>query len=77
MIYPGDNQIYNFPTGEWSVYDVSVSKPVISLDKKDKTSFKTDTLDVAITVTNADSEQYKVDNGEWVAFSNSRQGYCN
>ena len=70
MIYPGDNQIYNFPTGEWSVYDVSVSKPVISLDKKDKTSFKTDTLDVAITVTNADSAQYKVDNGEWVAFSN-------
>lgn len=38
--------------------------------KKDKTSFKTDTLDVAITVTNADSEQYKVNNGEWVAFSN-------
>lgn len=70
MIYPGDNQIYNFPTGKWSVYDVSVSKPVISLDKKDKTSFKTDTLDVAITVTNADSEQYKVNNGEWVAFSN-------
>ena len=71
MIYPGDNQIYNFSTGKWSVYDVSASKPVISVDKKDKTSFKTDTLDVAITVTNADSAQYKVDNGEWVAFSSS------
>lgn len=42
MTYPGDNQIYNFSTGEWSVYDVSASKPVISVDKKDKTSFKTD-----------------------------------
>ena len=71
MIYPGDNQIYNFSTGKWSVYDVSASKPGISVDKKDKTSFKTETLDVAITVTNADSAQYKVDNGEWVAFSNS------
>lgn len=71
MTYPGDNQIYNFSTGEWSVYDVSASKPGISVDKKDKTSFKTDTLDVAITVTNADSAQYKIDNGEWVAFSNS------
>lgn len=71
MIYPGDNRIYNFSTGKWSVYDVSASKPVISVDKKDKTSFKTDTLDVAITVTNADSAQYKVDNGEWVAFSDS------
>ncbi|MCI2113192.1 MAG: starch-binding protein [Ruminococcus sp.] len=71
MIYPGDNQIYNFSTGKWSVYDVSASKPIISVDKKDKTSFKTDTLDVAITVTNADSAQYKVDNGEWVAFSDS------
>lgn len=71
MTYPGDNQIYNFSTGKWSVYDVSASKPVITVDKKDKTSFKTDTLDVAITVTNADSAQYKVDNGEWVAFSSS------
>lgn len=71
MTYPGDNQIYNFSTGKWSVYDVSASKPGISVDKKDKTSFKTETLDVAITVTNADSAQYKVDNGEWVAFSNS------
>ena len=42
MTYPGDNQIYNFSTGEWSVYDVSASKPVISVDKKDKASFKTD-----------------------------------
>lgn len=71
MIYPGDNRIYNFSTSKWSVYDVSASKPVISVDKKDKTSFKTDTLDVAITVTNADSAQYKVDDGEWVAFSDS------
>lgn len=71
MIYPGDNQIYNFSTDKWSVYDVSASKPIISVDKKDKTSFKTDTLDVAITVTNADSAQYKIDNGQWVAFSNS------
>lgn len=71
LIYPGDNQIYSFSTGKWSVYDISASKPVISVDKKDKTSFKTDTLDVAITVTNADSAQYKVDNGEWVTFSNS------
>ncbi|MGN0501427.1 MAG: starch-binding protein, partial [Ruminococcus sp.] len=71
MIYPGDNQIYTFSTGEWSVYDVSASKAIISVDKKDKTSFKTDTLDVVITVTNADSAQYKVDNGEWAAFSDS------
>ena len=71
LIYPGDNQIYSFSTGKWSVYDISASKPVISVDKTDKTSFKTDTLDVAITVTNADSAQYKVDNGEWVTFSNS------
>lgn len=30
MTYPGDNRIYNFSTGKWSVYDVSASKPVIS-----------------------------------------------
>lgn len=71
MLYPGDNQIYNFSTKEWSVYDVSASKPAINVDRKDKTSFKTDTLDVAITVTNADSAQYKVDNGQWITFSNS------
>lgn len=58
MAYPGDNQIYNLSTDKWSVYDESASI-IINVDRKDKTSFKTDTLDVTITVTNADSICYK------------------
>lgn len=39
------------------------------MTRRTRRALRQTTLDVAITVTNADSAQYKVDNGEWVDFS--------
>ncbi|MGN1138589.1 MAG: starch-binding protein, partial [Ruminococcus sp.] len=69
--YPGPNHIYDNSTGEWSVYDPSSAEPAISVSKKDGASFKTDTMDVTVTVSYADSASYSVDGGTAVSFSDS------
>ncbi|MDD6847952.1 MAG: starch-binding protein, partial [Oscillospiraceae bacterium] len=69
--YPGPNHIYDNSTGKWSVYDPSSAEPAISASKKDGASFKTDTMDVTITVNYADTASYSVDGGTAVSFKDS------
>ncbi len=71
LTYPGNNQIYDYETGKWSIYSLEGLPPVVTVDKKTGSSFKTDTVDVTITVKNADTAKYSVDNGSEKSFSDS------
>ncbi len=66
---PGDN--YIFDGSKWAIYDVSTVEPVITASKKDGASFKSETLDVVITVNYADSATYSVDGGAAVSFADT------
>ena len=68
MSYPGGNKLFDFDTRTWSDYSVD-PVPVISVSKEGG-SFK-DYLDVTITVTDADSAYYTIDNGSHVAINGS------
>ena len=68
MAYPGGNKIYDYATGEWSDYS-SDPVPVISVSP-DGGSFK-DSVDVTVTVTDADSAYYTIDGGTQKAFTGS------
>lgn len=69
LTIPGDNYIYD--GSKWAIYDVSSVEPVISASKKDGASFKSETLDVVITVNYADSATYSVDGGAAVSFADT------
>ena len=71
MTFPGGNMIYDWGTGNWEVYDLSSVEPTVSISKKDGSTFKTDTIKVTVTATNADSAYYQVDGGSKVNFTNS------
>ena len=66
MAYPGGNKLYDYATGEWSDYSVD-PVPVISVSKEGG-SFK-DSIDVTVTVTDAASAYYTIDNGSRVAIN--------
>lgn len=61
--YPGNNMIYDFAKGTWDVYDLSGAEPIVSCSKNTGSSFVSDTLDVTLTVRNADSAYYTIDGG--------------
>ncbi len=69
LTIPGDNYIYDGT--KWDVYDVSSVEPVITVSKKDGSSFKSDTLDVTVTVSYADSATYSIDGKAAVSFTDS------
>lgn len=71
LVYPGANHIYDLSANKWEVYDPSAAEPAITLSKKDGSSFKTETVTVTITASNADSAYYTVDGGAQKAFTNS------
>ena len=71
LVYPGANNIYILDSGVWETYDSSAAEPLITISKKDGSSFKTDTVTVNITVKNADSAFYTVDGGAKNSFSDS------
>ncbi|MBQ3264597.1 MAG: starch-binding protein [Ruminococcus sp.] len=68
MTYPGGNKLYDFATGAWEDYSAD-PVPVISVSKEGG-SFK-GSVDVTITVTDADSAYYTIDNGSQVAINGS------
>ncbi|MGN0489698.1 MAG: starch-binding protein [Ruminococcus sp.] len=69
--YPGNNQIYDNSTGTWSVYDLDSAEPSVSASKKSGSTFKTATIDITVTATNADTSSYSVDGGSPVPFTGS------
>ncbi len=69
LAIPGDNYICDGVN--WEVYDVSSVVPVISVSKKNGSTFKSETLDVNITVSYADSATYSVDGGAAKSFTDS------
>ncbi len=68
---PGGNYIFDYSTSGWSEYNPGPKVPSISASKKDGSSFKSETLDVVITVTDADSASYSVDGGATKTFTGS------
>ena len=71
MTYPGANNIYDATAGKWEEYYVGPKAPSIDSSKKDGASFKTETLDVVITVRDADTASYSIDGGAAVSFTGS------
>ena len=71
MAYPGANYIYNADSNKWEEYFVGPKAPSIDSSKKDGSSFKSETLEVTITVRDADSASYSVDGGAPVSFTGS------
>lgn len=68
---PGGNQLFDYSTGSWKEYNPGPKVPSITASKKDGSSFKGETLDVVITVTDADSASYSVDGGAAKSFTGS------
>ena len=68
LSYPGGNKLYDYATGAWEDYSAD-PVPVISVSKEGG-SFK-DSVDVTITVTDADSAYYTIDGGSHVAINGS------
>ena len=66
---PTDKNLYDGASGQWEEYNPGPKMPSVSASKKDGSSFKTDTLDVVITVNDADSASYSVDGGAAVSFT--------
>ena len=60
---PGANSLYDGASNQWEEYNPGPKVPSISASKKDGSSFKSETLDVVITVNDADSAYYTVDGG--------------
>lgn len=71
MTYPGANNIYDATAGKWEEYFVGPKAPSIDASKKDGSSFKSETLDVVITVRDADTASYSVDGGAAKSFTGS------
>ena len=68
---PGGSQMFDYSTKTWSEYNPGPKVPSITASKKDGSSFKGDTLDVVITVNDADSATYSVDGGAAKSFTGS------
>lgn len=73
LVYPGANMLYDLSTNKWETYDILSAEPSITISKKDGSSFKTETVTVTISVTNADSAYYTVDGGAKKTFTDSAQ----
>ncbi len=71
LTYPGANNLYNASTGKWEEYFVGPKAPSITASKKDGSSFKSETLDVTITVKDADTASYSVDGGAAKSFTDT------
>lgn len=68
MNYPGGNKLYDYATGAWEDYSAD-PVPVISVSKEGG-SFK-GSVDVTITVTDADSAYYTIDDGSHIVINGS------
>ena len=72
MDYPGANKLYDYASGTWSDYAPVPIEPVPSISVSPESgSFKT-TIDVTITVTDANSAYYTIDGGRRQSFSGSK-----
>ena len=60
---PGANYLYDLSTNQWEEFSVGPKAPSVDASKKNGASFKGETLDVVITVKDADSATYSVDGG--------------
>ena len=65
---PGANYIYDYSTGSWDEYYVGPKAPSVEVSKKDGSSFKSETVDVTITVKDATSASYSIDGGASKSF---------
>ena len=68
MDYPGANKLYDFATGAWTDYS---SDPVPTVSVSKEGGVFTTSVDVTITVTDADSAYYTIDSGSQKPFSGS------
>ena len=68
MDYPGGNKLYDYGTGQWSDYS---SDPVPSISVSPDGGFFKTTVDVTITVTDATSAYYTIDDGSHKSFTGS------
>lgn len=71
LSYPGANSIYLLDSDKWETYDPTAAEPVVTISKKDGSSFKTDTVTVTVTAKYADSAYYTVDGGAQVSFTDT------
>lgn len=76
MPYPGGNKIYDNSTGQWSDFSVGPTEPpttppTVSASKKDKATFKTDSINVTVTASNAETSYYQINGGAKVNFTES------
>ncbi len=71
LTYPGAGNLFNGSTSQWEEYNPGPKMPRIEASKKDGSSFKSETLDVTLTVTDADSASYSVNGGAAKAFTGS------
>ena len=69
MVYPGADQIYNQSTGAWSEY-AGASSVSVKVSEEDGKSFA-DTLSVTLTLKNAISGTYTIDDGETTVFTDT------
>ncbi|MBQ8860015.1 MAG: starch-binding protein [Ruminococcus sp.] len=68
---PGAGYLYDGATDKWEEYNPGPKMPSISASKKDGASFKSETLEVTVTVTDATSASYSIDGGSNVSFTDS------
>lgn len=65
---PADKNLFDGAGNSWEAYNPGPKMPRIEVSKKDGASFKSETLDVVITVTDADSASYSVNGGAAKSF---------
>ena len=66
---PADKNLYDGAAGTWEAYNPGPKMPRIEVSKKDGSSFKSETLDITITVADADSATYSVNGGAKKTFT--------
>ena len=71
LTIPADKNLYDGATGVWEEYNPGPKMPSISASKKDGASFKSETMDVTITVTDAQTASYSIDGGASKNFTGS------
>ncbi|MBR2279664.1 MAG: starch-binding protein [Ruminococcus sp.] len=78
MPFPGGDKIYDNSTGQWSDFhegptEPDTNPPTVSSSKKDKSTFKTASITVTVTATNAETSYYQINGGAKVDFTGSTE----
>lgn len=71
LTYPGDGYLWDMTKGDWELYAESEIPPNITFNKKNGASFASDTVEVTVNVTKANTASYKVDNGASQSFTDT------